>query len=288
MNQATFSVIIVSWNVKAELRECLLSLRKEITLQAEVIVVDNASGDGTVDLVKEFPEVLWQLQNCNLGFARACNIGAKTSTGNILIFLNPDTRVGLNFFNTLEYFLNNHPRAQVVGGKILNSDGTLQPSVRALPSIWSGVLDSLKILGRMPQLAKKYLQPDFDYEKEQKVEQVMGAGFIVRRDFFEKLNGFDERFFVWFEEVDFCLRTLQAGGEVWYTPNIQIEHSQGKSFKQYSYFRRHFNFSKSLWQYIKKHKGLSGSLVILVACMPWFVLAPIFDVFKNIRKHVRK
>ncbi len=286
MKPAYFSVIIVSWNVVDALRECLLSLGNNSDV--EVIVVDNASSDGTTDLVKEFIEVNWQLQNKNLGFAKGCNLGAKVASGEILVFLNPDTIITQGFFSNLANFLSTHEKAGVIGGKILNHDNTIQPSVRNWPSVWSGILDSLKLLARWPKLGKKYLRLDFDYNQAQEVEQVMGACFIVRRELFKKLRGFDERFFVWFEEVDFCLRAVQANFEVWYTPSIKIEHIQGKSFKQYSYLRRHFNFSKSLVQYIKKHKGVVAALVVLITSVPWFVLAPVVDLFKNIKHYVKK
>ncbi|MEK7496514.1 MAG: glycosyltransferase family 2 protein [Patescibacteria group bacterium] len=288
MQLLDFSVIIVSWNVKNSLRECLLSLRQYVNDQVKVIVVDNASVDGSRDLVNEFPEVRWQLQSENLGFGKACNLGARKACGEVLVFLNPDTKIGSDFISNITNFLVKHERAGVVGGKILNHNGAIQPSVRNLPSVWSGILDSLKLLGRFPKFGKKYLRLDFDYTKEQQVEQVMGACFIVRRELFNQLDGFDERFFLWFEEVDFCGRARQAGQEVWYAPTIQISHSKGQSFKQYSYLRRHFNFSKSLVQYIKKHKGVAAALVVLITSVPWFILAPVADLFKNIKYYVKK
>lgn len=258
MTGSQTSVIIVSWNVRELLRVCLKALERERRVsQIEVIVVDNASLDNTATLVRqEFPWVKFIAQPTNLGFAKACNQAAKLATGRYFVFLNPDTEVSAGFFNDLEREFARHARVGILGGHLLRPDGSTQPSVRGLPTPWPMVLETLKLLQRFPWLAPSYLRLSFNYETSQFVEQVMGACFAVRRETWEQLNGFDERFFVWFEEVDFCKRALTQGYEIWYSAHLILIHQQGQSFNQLTYAKRHRLFTQSLLWYARKHFGL--------------------------------
>jgi GT2 family glycosyltransferase len=241
--------------------------------------VDNSSKDGTSDYIREhFPWVKLKALNYNAGFAAACNLGAREVTGSHLVFLNPDTEVEPGFVSSLASFWRLHPSVGVVGGRINNEDGTLQPSVRGLPTVWSSLLDSLKLLGRLPWLAPRYLKRGFDYSKGQSVDQVMGACFSVPKTLFEALGGFDERYWVWFEEADFCARVLKQGLTVWYEPTIAVRHTQAASFRQLGYLEKHQQFTKSLLTYLKTHNSRTATALVWLAAQPWFVLAPLFDM----------
>ncbi len=275
-----FSVIIVSWNVSTKLSACLDSLAcAGAATWAEVLVVDNASKDGSADMVRtRYPWVKLTALTYNAGFAAACNLAAKAATAPHLVLLNPDTEVGDKFFDTLATAWQAHPQAAVIGGKLLNEDGTIQPSVRGFPTLWSSLLDSVKLLGRFPQLAPRYLKTTFDYSKVQAVEQVMGACFSVSRQTWDAFHGLDQGYWIWFEEADFCKRAHDRGLEVWYDPEILVRHTLGASFRQLGYLEKHQRFTKSLLRYLRLHASPLTFCLVWLTSRPWFVVAWLLDV----------
>ncbi len=284
MAEQTYGVVVVSWNVQAELRRCLTALGRERRAGStfEVVVVDNNSKDDSVDTVRrEFPWVRLFAQEKNLGFAQACAIGAAATTANLLVFLNPDTEVGEGFFSKLGSFFASHPRAGVVGGSITGEGGVQQPSVRGLPTFWPLLLDELKLQQRFPGLVRRYLCVGFDYGASQPVEQVMGACFAVPRPAWEALGGFDVSFFMWFEEVDFCARARSAGYEVWYEAALRLSHVRGASARQLSYFQRHYLYTQSLVRYAAKHHGKVASSVLTWCSIPGFIAASLADYVRT-------
>jgi GT2 family glycosyltransferase len=273
------SVIIVSWNVKEYLKYCLDSLKIGVKDSlCEVVVVDNASGDGSADMVREYyPWVKLMALEKNVGFAAANNLAFKQTNGEILLLLNPDTEVENGFFEVLLDFYKQSSSVGVVGGKIINKNGTIQPSVRRFPGLWSSLLDSLKLLRRFPALAPHYLAKDFDYSKTQMTDQVMGACFAIRRELWQKLNGFDEDFWIWFEETDFCKRVWQEGIEVWYNHQMVIKHIGAASFNQLSYLERHKLFTHSLLHYLSKHNSRIIWFLVWLASRPMFLITYLID-----------
>jgi len=255
------SIIIVSWNVRALLEKCLASLAQDLTpapsskereVSTEVIVVDNASTDGTTEWLRSLQLTTYNLQlttnTTNRGFAAANNQGMRATMGEYVLLLNPDTELRPHALDTMVIFMQSHPRCGIVGPKLLNRDGTVQPSVRRFPDAWGPILLSL---GMAPQ---RYLATNFDYKKAQTVDQVMGACFLIRRALIEDIGLLDEKFFIWFEEVDYCKRAKSAGWEVWYTPDASIVHHGGKSFSQQRTLQKQWWYSKSLLYYFWKHR----------------------------------
>lgn len=230
----TFSIIIVSWNVRDYVVACLESLASQKDERIEVIVVDNNSHDSTRDSVARYPWVTLIALDENKGFARANNTGARNARGEFLVFLNPDTVAPRDFVRKLFAHKEKSPHVRFYGPGLLNPDGTLQRSVRRLPT----VADQLFRMVRGPYIFPHarvwlwYRADDFDYTHEARVEQVMGACMVIGSEEFSRLNGFDERFFLWFEEVDLCRRARSAGIQVWYTPYVEMVHHGGRSFAQ--------------------------------------------------------
>jgi len=263
-----FSVIIVSWNVRDLLRRALVSVLREVKDTAlEVFVIDNASRDGSVEMIKaDFPSVRLIANTENRGFAAACNQAVRESRGEYVLLLNPDTELRPGALKAFTEFLASHPSAGVVGGNILNVEGSVQPSVRRFPTLASQVLILLKLHRLRPQLPalRHYFASDFDYSRTQEVDQVMGAFFCVPSHLWNAVGLFDERFFVWFEEVDFCKRVRAAGFAVFYTPDAVAIHHGGRSFEQISPVKRQWLFGQSLARYMKKHHGLLAWLVIQI------------------------
>jgi GT2 family glycosyltransferase len=260
------SIIIVNWKVKNLLEKCLWSIFEQTKdIKFEVFVVDNASADGSVEMVREkFPQVNLIASSENLGFARGNNLAIQKAHGRYILLLNPDTEILENALSKMVHFMDTHPECGIAGCKLLNPDLTLQPSVRAFPSFASQVLILLKLHHLFPhsKAIYHYLKYDFDYEKTQEVDQVMGAFMIIRREVIKKIGLLDENFWIWFEEVDFCKRAKEAGFKVLYTPDAKIIHHFGQSFKQVMNVKKQKDFNRSLAYYFKKHGTIGEWLTI--------------------------
>lgn len=274
-----YSCLIVSWNVKHHLKRCLISLdRAKQSTEMEVIVVDNASTDGSVELLRqEFPWVKLITLSFNSGFGAANNLAARQAAGEYLVLLNPDTEITDTFFIAVDKFFLQHEQVAAVGGKILNEDGSLQPSVRGFPGLWSSILDSLKLLKRFPGWGANYLALGFNYNRSAIVDQVMGACMVIPKLVWDRLGGFDEGYWIWFEEADLCYRAKKHGLQVWYEPTMIIRHTQAASFKQMNFFDRHKTFSKSLLRFLKLHRGYFTLVLVWFISRVWFIPALILD-----------
>jgi len=248
------SIIIVSWNVKDLLLKCIESvLFFSKNINFEIIVVDNGSSDGTLEAIKcDFPNIKLISNNKNLGFAKANNQGIKIAKAEYILLLNPDTEFIEDTLDPILKKMEFDKKIGVLGCRLLNTDKTIQPSVRRFPR----VIDILAILFKLnkmfPKLLDKYLAYDFDYSREQEVNQVMGAFFLVRKQVFEKIGLLDEKYFIWFEEVDFCRRVMQNGWKVLYHPNVKIIHHKAKSFSQANTLKKQFWFFRSALRYLLK------------------------------------
>ena len=257
------SIITVSWNVKDKLRECVKSVfENRGDLKIEYFVVDNASYDGTADmLAREFPQVRVIANKENKGFARANNQAISVSTGEFVLLLNPDMRVLSETLPRMVAWMREHPRAGVASGKLLDEQGRVNAEAR--PRHFPGFFDQAAIMLKVPHLfphvLDHYLWRNFDAEKEQTVDSVRGSFFMIRREVLEKLSGLDERYFIWFEEVDFCKQAWNAGFEVWYVPSVTCVDYIGQSFKQQPGLWRQRQFTKSMVQYFEKwHPGAAA------------------------------
>lgn len=257
MPTTELSIIIVSWNVKKLLAKCLESIFKnQGNLDLEIIVVDNASKDKTVEMIKqEFSRIKLIANNKNLGFAKANNQGIKQSQGEFILILNPDTEIIGNGLEKMLEFMKQNQKAGIAGCQHLNPDKTIQPSVRRFPTLVPILLILTKIAKILPNLPslKKYLAKDFNYKQQRQVDQTAGSFLMIRRQVIEKIGLFDEKFFTWFEEVDLCKRAKNAGWEIWYTPVAEIIHHGGASFKQQLTLKNQRIFFQSAWRYFNKH-----------------------------------
>lgn len=219
----TLSIIIVSYNTKELLKKCLRSLEK---VKAEIIVVDNNSEDGSSDLIKkDFPEVKVISNKENFGFAKANNQALRQAQGEFILLLNSDTVVKPKALEELVEFAKQHPEAGVIGARLLNPDGSVQPSVFHLPTIKGAVLEYwLKQKGTF----EKYFPVDND---PREVEAVVGAAMLIPKTVIEKVGLLDERYFMYFEDLDYCRRVKHTGFKVYYLPQAEIIHQHGASGK---------------------------------------------------------
>ena len=234
------SIIIVSYNTRALLQACLASVYADLgqgsaSVAAEVIVVDNASSDGSVAMMREqFPQAMLIESGANLGYGGGANLGLKQANGRYLMLLNSDTLVQDSALRHLVAFMDTHPDAGACGPRLLNPDGSLQRSAFRFPTITQIVLDLFPILPRLTDtsLNGRYQQDNPDNEQPFVVDFTLGAAFVVSRAAYELTGGFDEDFFMYAEEVDWAMR-IQAVGYTYYSvPAARIVHYAGQSVKQ--------------------------------------------------------
>ncbi len=251
------SIIIVSWKVKELLKKCLETVMASTGADFEIIIVDNNSGDGTKEMLeRDFSGRIKFIQSgANLGFAKANNLGLKRASGDYVLFLNPDTEIGPEVLAQALEFMKTHPDCGLLGPKMQFMDGSFQPSVRRFPTLMAIMLMLLKLPKLFPHLQsiERYLATDFDYRKLQTIDQIMGAFMLAPKSLIDQLGGFDERFFIWFEEVDLCLRVKRAGKQVSYNPAITIIHHGGKSFAQQKLMTNQWRFFQSAARYFLKN-----------------------------------
>ena len=255
------SIIIVSWNVKEKLQANLQALLPSLDgLKAEVIVVDNNSQDGSQEMIKtEFPLVQLISNKENLGFAKANNQALKIAQGDYILLLNPDMLVFPQTIKRLLSWADNKPEAVVVGCRLETENGTLLPHIRRFPRLSNQLAIVLKLPHIFPSIVDKYLFKNFDYSCAQKVDSIRGACFLINRSSWRKISAgslplLDERYFIWFEEVDFCRQVSEKGGEVWYTPVSSCVDYVGQSFNQVDVEHKQIYFQDSMLKYFFKWK----------------------------------
>lgn len=266
------SIIIVSWKVREKLRENLKALfNSKGDFSFEVFVVDNNSGDGSVEMIREsFSEVKLIANSDNLGFAKANNQAIKEASGDFILLLNPDMKV---FSDTLENSLNfskNNPQAVVSGFKLVNEKGEIIKQIRKFPKLLDQLIIILKLPHIFPFLLNSYIPKDFDYEKTAKVDSVRGAFFLINKKAYQKISEkdkpfLDERYFIWFEEVDFCREIKSLGGEVWYSPEAKCLDYVGASFSQVKRGLTQRYFRDSMLSYFKKWEKKHDYLILKFA-----------------------
>ncbi len=262
--QPKVSLIIVSWNVREQLKDNLSHLFSMQTREAfEVLVIDNGSSDGTATMIRTyFPSVHLIQNDANRGFAYACNQGLKMAKGEVLVLFNPDMMMGKDVVDHTYQTLTTHKDIGVMGVKLVRENarpddqvgrGSVVASVRRDPQFRDQLAILLKLPHLFPDVVNQYLAKDFDYNVSQNVDQVRGSFFAFRRDVMEKIGVLDaQTFFIWFEEVDFCKRVRQAGFRIWYDATVSCTDLIGQSFKQQSSRWKQTQFSLSMARYFAK------------------------------------
>jgi N-acetylglucosaminyl-diphospho-decaprenol L-rhamnosyltransferase len=227
------SIIIVSFNTRQETQECLKSIREHAgNISHEIFVVDNDSKDGSAEMVNhEFPYVQLIRHSTNKGFAGGNNPALEKAKGRYVLLLNSDALLTKDSLSNALSHMDENPKIGVLGGKLLNLDGTLQPSARMLPSPVNKILHVTGLASKFSG-SKWFGRADFswwDYSRPLSVGWVVGAFFLIRKETLSEVGFLDERYFLYFEEIDFCLRVKRAGWDVVCYPHVEIIHWGGKS-----------------------------------------------------------
>jgi GT2 family glycosyltransferase len=277
------TVVVVSWNVRDLLRRCLHSLlgrgdEEGDAPRPEVIVVDNASSDGSPQMVRdEFPQVQLIANEENRGFTAANNQGLALATqrhegaaaGRYLLLLNPDAEVVDDALETMVGYMEAHPQVGALGPQLYYPDGRQQSSRRRFPTLVTALVESTVVQEWWPEnrFLDRYYMADTDDDADQPVDWLVGACLLVRREVYEQVGGLDEGFFMYSEELDWCRRIKEAGWEIVYLPTAAVIHHEGKSSEQVVP-ARHIHFQSSKVRYLQKHHGpLQAGIV------RWFLLA---------------
>lgn len=252
------SICIVSWNVWEDLQACLDSVYQGGNqVSFEVIVVDNASSDGSAaGLAQQYPQVCLIENQQNRGFAAGCNQGIQQATGCYILLLNPDTVLPPQALQQIVDFADRHPAAGIIGPKLLYPDGRLQYSCRRFPTVTAAIFRNT-FLGRIiPHAASgaDYLMSDWDHNEVREVDWVSGACMLLRRELTEQIGLLDEQFFWGSEDVDYCWRAHKAGWQVLYTPQPEIIHAVGRSSNK-AVIPTIINFHRSMYRLYTKHQA---------------------------------
>lgn len=245
------SIIIINWNTRDLLLNCLQSLTDNLGLQSrEIFVVDNGSTDGSQPAVKErFPAVTLIENGRNLGFARANNQALRQAGGRFLLLLNSDTVVPEGAIEGLMQTLEADPTIGIGGLQLLKEDGALQNSIYAFPSL-ATELTNKSLLRRL--FPASYPGKEQHITNPVEVDGIIGSCMLVRREAMEQVGLFDEDYFFFFEETDWCLRMRKAGWKVVFDPRYFIWHLQGRSASQVN-VRARIEYWRSRYTYFAKH-----------------------------------
>jgi len=286
------SIIIVSWNVKELLSRLLDSIFQYTEgISYEIIVIDNDSRDGTIDFLKtQYREQISSQQlklienKFNAGFAKANNQGLKIASGEFIAFMNPDMELLENSFEKTMLAIKQSPNVGVVTARLLYADKSLQPNLKSFPTLASQILVLLKLhhfFFWLPVL-RKYFLKNINYAEYNYVDQVMGAFIFTRKEIIEKIGGWDEDYWLWWEDVELCRRIKDLNYDILYIPTTEIIHYEGKSFEQTSGLRKQLRFNRGLLTYFEKHHS-KFSVIILHIFLPISLFLSILTKLFHIR-----
>ena len=280
------SIIIVNYNVREYLIPCIKSIFEQSShnLSIEIIVVDNNSNDNSVKLIKnDFPEIKLIINNKNEGFTKAVNLGAKSSIGNYLFILNPDTYFIDNSLYILFELMEENKNIALLGPSMISPSENIQQSYWRKPTLIHTLLSLiyLDVLNRKKNYSNELIKIT------KKVETISGGAFFVRSFIFNLLEGFDPDFF-WMEDIDFCLRVSNLGYEIYYTPKAKIVHYKGKSSEK-NWPLTIYNQLISKIKYFKKHHSkletnilkIAILLISIIKSIILFTLIPVKSLYLN-------
>lgn len=284
------SVCIVNWNTRELLFNCIDSIRKKTSgVSYEIIVVDNNSSDASAEMVKQqFPDCKLIASKENFGFSRGNNAGLKEAEGKYIFFLNPDTVLATNALLGMFRFMEKNQGVGAVGCKLLNHDGSIQYiCARTFPTLWNQFC-YLMLLNRLFPKSKQFSTIEMGYWNHldsRDVDCLSGACIFARKQIIDKLEGFDDTFYMYAEDVDLCYRIGQEGWRLYYLADEAICHLEGQSSKQRAqkyfsviaqrdsttyFFLKHFG---KMQAYLYKLLTFAGSMFrLLLIILTWFLL----------------
>jgi GT2 family glycosyltransferase len=259
------SVIIVTRNTCGLTRAAVQSVRdSHDRLAKEVLVVDNGSTDETTSVLpREFSDLKLIGSETNLGFARACNLAAKSARGEFLLLLNSDARLAPDALNHAIEWMRATPDCAVAGAQLLKADGSRQNSIANFPTLATELLNKSLLRRLWP---KKFPGKEHEFREPRDIETIVGAFMLVRKSVWDALGGLDERYFFFFEETDFCLRVRRKNLRVVHLPAVRVWHGQGQTAKQVSTGAR-IEYWRSRYRYFAKNHCLFTRFILTVCLL---------------------
>lgn len=290
----TIDIIIVNWNAEKQLYNCLKSisgLNRDGFKLNRVVVVDNASTDNSINGLENLALPLEIIRNSeNIGFAAACNKGARNSKSDYLLFLNPDTKL---FNNSLTLPLNymqkkENEKVGICGVQLVDEKGTVQYTCARFPTLVNFISKILGLSQLFPKLFFSNYMTEWDHKENKIVDQIMGAYFLVRHSLFKELSGFDERFFVYFEDVDFSLRAYKAGWKSAFLSESKVYHRGGGISEQIKAKRLFYSLRSRILYGYKHFRWLSATSLMLLTLFvePWTRL--VWNIIKDSNKELKE
>jgi len=278
------TIVIVNWNTRDILRHCLRTIYEQTRgIEFEVIVVDNASIDGSAEMVRQdFPQAILQVNRTNAGYAAANNQGMKASRGRYILVLNSDTLILDRAIEKMVDFADAHPQAGVLGCRVRNPDGTLQPTCFMFPSALNSLLSALYLNKLFPhsRFFSREVMTWWDRGDVREVEVVTGCFMLVRREALDEVGWMDERFFMYAEETDWCYRFRKAGWQVLFAPVAEIVHLGGQSTAKRS-AEMLVQLRLSILKFVRKNQGPVAWAVVCFNTVLFFALRlPVWAVIR--------
>ncbi|NQU86614.1 MAG: glycosyltransferase family 2 protein [Mariniphaga sp.] len=270
-------IVIVNWNSGEFLNNCLTSIEKSNLkdLLINIIVVDNESGDDSLNRITSTVKYRLIKNNENIGFAKACNVGLLQSRSKYILFLNPDTEVRENTFQKAITTMENNNKISVLGVKHIDENGNIAPSCSRFPKLRYYFYDMIGLSKLYPQIFHHAtLMLDMDYSKSAFVNEVMGAFFFCRKSVLDRVGGFDERFFVYYEELDLSYRIIKNGGKIFYDADNEIYH-KGNGTSDQVKAKRLFYSLRSRIKYSFKNDNKVNTIIL-------FLLTMFFEPFSRL------
>ena len=280
------SCIIVNYQQSESLKGCLNSIYQTIQeIDFEVIIIDNSEEDlGLQSLKENYPKVQIVYNPTNVGFSKANNQAAKIARGKFLFILNPDTILKEQAINSMFRHIRSNMEIGALGPKVLNPDGSLQYSCRRYPTLWTGLFNRYSIFSRLfPQnrFTRRYLMLDFEHNETSPVDWLSGCCLMIPKSVFEAVNGFDENYFLFNEDIDLCRMLNQSGKKVIYFPEAKVIHKVSTSNSKTTsrvIIQRHLG----MMYYFKKYH--SKNLLIRVIVNFFISTRGILKLFTNLVK----
>ena len=282
------SIIIITWNSEEFIEKCLRSIfDTKGSIDLEVIVVDNASQDGTTKIIEKFkPEVRLIVNQHNSGYAKGNNQGIEVSKGDYVLLLNPDVELKENCLKLMLDFLENHKDIDGSAPQLLNPDGSIQPSCREFPdfSILLWEFSGLGFLFQKNIILGRWRMGYSDFQSSREVDQPMASCLLLRRKVIQKIGAFDEQFPIFFNDVDLCYRIKKSGGKLYFLPEAKALHYKGGSTRQAKpemIISSHLSF----FRFLSKYKtGVLNRILLYLSGILLFVTALLRIIFYALKK----
>lgn len=279
-------IVIVNWNAGDYLYECVTSIKKAINknfILSNILIVDNASIDSSLEKIETNGLPIKIIKNIeNIGFAKASNQGAKVSNADYLLMLNPDTRLYENSLSAPIEFMEKEENKNIgiIGIQILNDKNEISRNCARFPSPISLISRSLGIDKLFPKIIHGHFISEWDHKENRIVDQVMGSFFLIRKKLFDELEGYDERFFVYYEDLDLALRARKKGYFSYYLSDAQFYHKGGGVTENVKAKRMFFNLQSKIL-FAQKHFNYFSYLLVAFVVLFFEPITRItFEIFK--------